>query len=240
MFNADGSESEMCGNGLRCVVKYAVDHGLVDASTGLVAVLTGAGLLRAGFESGTDAKVAAVTLDMGRPGIGAEAVGADAERLETLDDHDRTRADGAHDAVYRLWLDEKDQPPSDLDVTLISMGNPHAVCFVEDVAAVDLDRLGPAVERHPAFPARINAHFAQVLSPREVRMRTWERGSGPTLACGTGATAVAVAAALRGLTQRAITVHLPGGALELSWDASTGHVMMRGPAIEVFSGVWYE
>src|SRR5690606_35045129 len=121
MFNADGSESEMCGNGLRCVVKYAVDRGLVDPSSGSVTVLTGAGLLRAGFESGADAKVAAVTLDMGRPGIGAEAVGADAERLETLDDHDRTRADGAHDAVYRLWLDEKDQPPSDLDVTLISM-----------------------------------------------------------------------------------------------------------------------
>jgi diaminopimelate epimerase len=118
------------------------------------------------------------------------------------------------------------------------MGNPHAVAYVDDVASFPVERLGPLVEHHPAFPRRVNAHFVQVLSPSEVRMRTWERGSGITLACGTGACAVAVAGVLTGRTGRRLLAHLPGGPLELEWAADGAPVFMTGPAVEVFTGEW--
>jgi diaminopimelate epimerase len=121
--------------------------------------------------------------------------------------------------------------------TCVSMGNPHCVIFVEDIASVPLAELGPAIERHPMFPQRTNAHFAQVLGRREIRMRSWERGAGATLACGTGACAVCVAGAFTGRTDRLVTVHVPGGTLRIKWAAS-GHVFMTGPAEEVFAGTW--
>jgi diaminopimelate epimerase len=131
-------------------------------------------------------------------------------------------------------------PPGadELEATFVSMGNPHAIMFCDDVSGVDLNRLGPMIEHHPAFPRRINAHWVQVHSPTEVTMRTWERGSGVTMACGTGACAVCVAGVLTRKSGRAITAHLPGGDLQLEWRESDNNVYMTGPAVEVFSGEW--
>ena len=143
------------------------------------------------------------------------------------------KADHAHE--YRLSMAAGDEL---LTATFVSMGNPHAVIFTPDVKSIDLDRLGPLVERHPAFPRRINAHWVTVHSRSELTMRTWERGSGITLACGTGACAVAVAGVLTGRSGRKVLAHLPGGDLELEWRESDNCVYMTGPATEVFSGEW--
>jgi diaminopimelate epimerase len=140
-----------------------------------------------------------------------------------------------HPHLYRLRLPKAG---TSYDAVFVSMGNPHAVMFVDDVAAIDLEREGPEVEHHPAFPRRINAHWVQVHSRTELTMRTWERGSGITLACGTGASAVCVAAVLAGHTDRTVLVHLPGGDLTIEWRESDNHVYMTGPATEVFSGEW--
>jgi diaminopimelate epimerase len=136
---------------------------------------------------------------------------------------------------YRISLM---QANDSVEATFVSMGNPHATIYVNDVATVDLPRLGPMIENHPAFPRRINAHFVQVISPTEIIMRTWERGSGITLACGTGACAVAVAGVLTGRTGRKVLAHLPGGDLSLEWRESDNNVYMTGPAVEVFNGEW--
>lgn len=218
MFNADGSESEMCGNGVRCVAKYIHDHGI--ARKPRVTVETGRGVLTLDLdiEKGNAQRV---TVDMGTPILQS------AEIPTTL----------------------PGDPPVDVPIlvngtswrlTAVSMGNPHAVLFVDDVDAVPLEVLGPLLETHEAFPRRVNVHFVQVLGPNEVKMRTWERGSGVTLACGTGACAVCVAGVLTGRTGRAILAHLPGGDLELSWPDPSGHVLMTGSATEVFSGEWLE
>ena len=225
MFNADGSEAEMCGNGIRCVAKFSYDHGLSSANP--LRVETGNGILPVALEvaGGT---VSAVTVDMGEPVLALEkipvvngAAGRNAA-LKRVNDHE-----------FALQINAPGGPPN---AVFVSMGNPHAVIFCEDVDAVDLNDLGPKVEHYPAFPNRINAHWVQVISPAEVKIRTWERGSGVTLACGTGACAVAVAGALTGRTGREILAHLPGGDLRLEWRASDGHVYMTGPAEEVFTG----
>ena len=218
MFNADGSEAEMCGNGIRCVAKYAHDHGL--ARRNPMRVQTGRGLLTVALDV-VDGRVSQVTVDMGEPILTVADVPADAAHVE------RT----GRDHEYRL--DVAGRP---VDAVLVSMGNPHAVVFVPNVRTVDLEDLGPLVEHHPAFPNRINVHFVQVLHEDEVIVRTWERGSGVTLACGTGACAVAVAGALTGRTGRRVLAHLPGGDLVLEWLADDGHVYMTGPAVEVFRG----
>jgi diaminopimelate epimerase len=221
MFNADGSESEMCGNGVRCVAKYAFDHGL--STSNPMRIETGRGVLTLCLQM-VGGKVRQVTVDMGEPILALPEVPVDQAKLQP-----------AGKNVYRF---EAAKIP--LEATFVSMGNPHAVMFVPDLAGIDLNRLGPAVERHPAFPRRINAHWVHVDSPDHVTMITWERGSGPTLACGTGACAVAVAGVLTGRTNRAITVTLPGGDLQLSWREEDNHVHMTGPATEVFTGVWPE
>jgi len=238
MFNADGSESEMCGNGVRCVAKFAIDHGLAQPrplvsqimqkalhaalpgadSLGQIAVQTGRGVLTIGAAI-QSRQVQQLCVDMGEPILnpseipvavtGRQAVGIPFE------------LDG------RNWL-----------MTCVSMGNPHAVFFCPDVASLDLNRLGPLVEHHKLFPKRINAHFVQRVSNEEVILRTWERGSGITLACGTGAAAVCVAGVLASKTGRQIHAHLPGGDLHLIWSEQDNHVYMTGPAAEVFSGVW--
>ena len=217
MFNADGSEAQMCGNGIRCVAKYAFDHGLSPSNP--MTVETAAGVKTLDLRIGPDGKVAAATVDMGEPILETERIPAKFPLPRVVEMPVRTTTH-----AYA--------------VTCVSMGNPHAVVFVDDVAAVPLERVGPEIENHPLFPERINAHFVQVRSLQEVAVRTWERGSGITLACGTGASAVCVAGFLTGRTQRRIAAHLPGGSLELEWREGDNHVYMTGPAVEVFSGEW--
>jgi diaminopimelate epimerase len=220
MFNADGSEGEMCGNGIRCVAKYAYDHGLTKNNP--MRVETGRGILSLAMRL-KESKVDQVTVNMGHPILDLSQVPVDASKLKP-----------AKAPEYTIPLDW----PQRFDASFVSMGNPHAVMYVDDVGQLDLEHVGPLVERHPAFPRRINAHWVQAISPSEVRMRTWERGSGITLACGTGACAVAVAGVLTGRTQRKLLAHLPGGDLELEWRESDNNVYMTGPASEVFSGEW--
>lgn len=215
MFNSDGSEAEMCGNGLRCVAKYAYDHGLVDQLQ--IKVETGAGILPVEMFRGPAGLVERVRVNMGAPRLSR------AELPMT--------GSGSEQAIgVSLPLEGKQ-----LEVTCVSMGNPHCVVFVEDVNNCDLERVGPLIENHAWFPNRINVEFVQVVSATEVIQRTWERGAGETLACGTGASAVAVAAALTGRTERKILNHLRGGDLELEWQEK-GPVLMTGPAVEVFTG----
>ena len=216
IFNADGSEAEMCGNGIRCVAKYAREHGL--ARDDVVRVETGAGLKTVEVFLEGDV-VARARADMGTPRFARGDIPVAGPADERCINH-------ALEAAGREFR-----------VTCVSIGNPHCVIFVDDVDAVPLEVHGAALENHEAFPQRTNVHFVEVLAEIEVRMRTWERGSGVTLACGTGAAAVCVAGALTGRTARAILVHLPGGDLELEW-AGNDHVFMTGPATEVFSGEW--
>jgi len=217
MFNADGSESEMCGNAIRCVAKYLCDHGLVRKSE--LNIETGAGVLTLQVIS-ERGKVTQARVNMGRPIL-------ESRLIPTL-----------------LPGDPPVQTPLEvggrsLSVTCVSMGNPHCVTFVDEINDALVLGIGPQVERHPMFPRRVNAEFVRVISPREVEMRVWERGSGETQACGTGASAVCVAGVLNGLTERTITAHLPGGDLLLEWSEA-GEVYMTGPAVEVFSGEWRE
>ena len=216
MFNADGSESEMCGNGLRCLAKFVYEGGLVKPRDKMTAE-TGAGILGLDLDV-RHGRVEQVSVDMGPP------------RLE--------RAEIPMAGPPGRVLDEPlAVGTSRLRVTAVSMGNPHAVTYVDDVAAYPVGDVGPLVETHASFPRRTNAHFVQVLSPREVRQRTWERGSGETHACGTGACAVAVAGVLTGRTGRDLLVHVLGGDLKIRWPEG-GHVFLTGPAVEVFRGEW--
>jgi len=221
MFNADGSESEMCGNGLRCVAKYVHDHGI--ARKPHLAIETGRGVLTVDLEI-ENGRASRVRVNMGEPIL------ASAKIPTTL----------AGDPPVDARLDVDGER---FEVTCVSMGNPHAVVYVPDsyfkAGKGDLvERYGPLIETHPTFPRRVNAHFVKVHTPGEVTMRTWERGSGITLACGTGACAVCVAGVLTDRSGRKVLAHLPGGDLDLEWSEADNHVYMTGPATEVFSGVW--
>lgn len=224
MFNADGSEPEMCGNGVRCLAKYAYDHGLTRSNP--MKVETGRGVLSLSLEV-IENKVRQVTVDMGEPILPLPEIPVDRDKL----------VKGGREHEYRLSISQANEL---LDAAFVSMGNPHAIIFVNEVAQVDVDHLGPVVERHKAFPRRMNAHWVQVHSRSELTMRTWERGSGITLACGTGASAVCVAGVLTGRTDRRLLAHLPGGDLRLEWREADNHVYMTGPATEVFSGDWLQ
>jgi diaminopimelate epimerase len=215
MFNADGSEGEMCGNGVRCVAKYVYDHGLAKKEE--LRIETGRGVLTLQVfpERG---RVERVRVNMGEPILRSAVI--------------PTTLPG--DPPVRAPLDVAGKR---IEVTCVSMGNPHCVTFVDEITDDWVLRIGPQIEKHPAFPRKVNAEFIQILSPREMRMRVWERGSGETQACGTGACASAVAAVLNGLTERTVLCHLPGGDLTLEWAASN-EVYMTGPATEVFSGEW--
>ena len=215
MFNADGSESEMCGNGIRCVAKYVYDHGLCRKET--LRIETGRGVLTLNLELADD-RVDRVRVDMGEPIL----------------QPDRIPTTLSGNPVVEAPIEVGGRQ---FRVTCVSMGNPHCITFVDKLTDDWVLSIGPKVETDRHFPKRVNAEFVEVLAPTEIRMRVWERGSGETLACGTGACAVCVAGALSGRTQRKILAHLPGGDLELHW-AEDGHVDLTGPAVEVFQGQW--
>ncbi len=215
MFNADGSESEMCGNGIRCVAKYVYDHGLVRKTA--LQVETGNGVLDLQLFLGDDGLVAKVQVNMGLPILQRAAIPMTGPATET--------------AVLVPFV----VAGHTLELTCVSMGNPHAVVYVDDVAAFPVTEIGPQIETSDWFPRRTNIEFVQIVSRTEVIQRTWERGAGETLACGTGASAVTVAGVLTGKTERKILNHLRGGELELEW-LDNGPVLMTGPAVEVFSG----
>ena len=211
ILNADGSEAEMCGNGIRCFARFLAD--LDGSGVGMSwRVETPAGVIIPKLLEGCQ-----ITVDMGEPILEPAGVPS-------------TIAPGHPLADAELEVDGLR-----LQVAAVGMGNPHAVVQVSDTASVDLERLGPALEQHPAFPARTNVHFVAVESPDRLRVRVWERGAGPTLACGTGACATLVATHLRGACERNATVELPGGPLQISWD-QRNHLQMAGPAVLVFSG----
>lgn len=217
MFNSDGSEGEMCGNGIRCFARYVYERGLTGKTQ--MDVETPAGVVRPEvlLEEG---RVAGVRVDMGRPRMLPEEIPCTLRQTRSGLPWDVLAAAGRQ-----------------LEVMAVSVGNPHAVIVVSDVGQVPLEELGAAIERHEAFPKRTNVEFVQVLNTERIRVRVWERGSGVTLACGTGASAAAVACSCIGLIGRKNLVDLPGGELEIEW-AQNGHVYMTGPANEVFRGVY--
>jgi len=216
MFNADGSESEMCGNGVRCVAKYVHDHGI--AAKPRVTIETGRGVLTLDLEI-SGGKAERVRVDMGAPILISREI--------------PTTLSGNPPIDVPLTVEGREYR-----VTCASMGNPHVVVYVDDAAMFPLETLGPKFENHAAFPRRVNLHVVQVLGPNEAIMRTWERGSGITQACGTGACSVCVAGVLTGRTGAKLLAHLPGGDLELEWGGAGKSVFMTGPATEVFSGEW--
>lgn len=217
MYNADGSRGEMCGNGIRCVAKYVYDYGLTDKTSISVETLAGIKYLDLTVEDG---KVVLVKVDMGKPMLRPEEVPVVSEKEEVIDEP--ITVDGQE---YR--------------VTCVSMGNPHAVVFIDqDVKEFPLETVGVKFENHERFPKRVNTEFVNVLDRHTAQMRVWERGSGETLACGTGACAVAVACALNGLTEDEVTVKLLGGDLQIKWDREKNTVYMTGPAEVVFDGEW--
>ena len=219
MYNADGSRAEMCGNGIRCVAKYVYDYGLTDKTYISVETLAGIKYLDLTVENG---KVSLVKVDMGQPILEPEKIPVAAKGSRVVDEP--------------LLVDGKEYR-----MTCVSMGNPHAVIFVdEDVKNLPLEKLGPSFENHTCFPKRVNTEFVRVTDRHTAEMRVWERGSGETLACGTGACAVAVACALNDLTEDAVTVHLLGGDLYIEWDREKNTVYMTGPAEAVFDGEWPE
>ena len=232
IFNADGSEAEMCGNGIRCVAKYTYEHKLArpggefpvpgqQTFPASLNIETGNGVLTVGLAIDDNDKVQKVGVNMGRPILSPRDIPVNlpgekviAQPIEVLG--------------------------QELLMTCVSMGNPHAVFFCDDVRLIELEKLGPAIEKHSLFPNRINAHFVQIDKPTGFTMRTWERGSGITLACGTGACAACVAAVLNGRQERICTVYLPGGDLYLNWCEQDNCVYISGPAEEVFEGIWPE
>lgn len=215
MFNADGSEAEMCGNGIRCVAKYIYDHGI--ATKDRLQIATGNGTLSLDIEAeGGKAKL--ITVDMGEPMLDAADIPT---TLET--------------PVVRRRLEFGSH---EFEITCVSMGNPHCVIFVPEASDELVLGIGPQIERAEIFPNRTNVEFVEVISPSELRQRTWERGSGETWACGTGASAVCVAGVLAEICNREVLIHLLGGDLNLKWDDSTNHVFMKGGAEEVFQGTW--
>ena len=214
MYNADGSQAEMCGNGIRCVAKYVYDYGLTDKTS--ISIETLAGIKYLDLQV-TDGKVSLITVNMGSPELIPDKIPVISDSKRVVDEP--IEVDGT---TYKM--------------TCVSMGNPHCIVFVEDTALFPLETVGPLFENHERFPKRVNTEFIQLLDRKTVNMRVWERGSGETLACGTGACASAVACILNGLTEDEITLHLLGGDLIVRWDQEDNLVYMTGPARVVFDG----
>ncbi len=216
IFNADGSEAQMCGNGVRCVAKYVYDHKITQKNPLTVETLSGTKTIQLFSENG---KVSKARVTMGKPRLMRSEIPMLGKETQVIDEILTINKD----ASFRI--------------TCVSMGNPHCVIFVDNFDKVDIQKHGQEIERHQIFPERTNVHFVKIHNPKEVTMKTWERGSGITMACGTGASAVCVAGVLNKKTERKILAHLPGGDLELEW-AEDGNVYMTGPATEVFTGEW--
>lgn len=220
MYNADGSEAEMCGNGIRCFAKYLVDRGLVEGETAQIE--TGAGVLTVHLtvENGT---AVSVRVNMGKPRLERAEIPMEGAPGQVVSEEFAVEVPGEGTRSFR--------------VTAVSMGNPHCVTYVDKVADYPVEPHGRVIENDPRFPCRTNVEFVEVLGRDELNMRVWERGSGETLACGTGASAALVASVLNGLTDRSAVVHLRGGDLQIDW-AEDGHVYLTGPAEEAFEGVY--
>lgn len=218
MFNADGTEAEMCGNAARCVGKYLYDHGMTDKTELTLETLAGVKRIYLTVAHG---RVTSVKVDMGEPRL----LPGD---LPVLLPGDRVVAQPIEVCGHRFSM------------TCVSMGNPHAVIFLDDLQAYDLHAIGRAIEHHELFPRRTNVEFVKVLAPDVLQMRVWERGAGETLACGTGACASLVAAVLNDRSRRAATLRLVGGDLQIEWDETSNHVFMTGDAVTVFKGTWLE
>lgn len=215
MYNADGSRGMMCGNGIRCVAKYVYDKGLTDKTTISIDTQAGVKYLDLTIENG---KAVLIKVNMGSPSFLAEQIPVTADTKEVI--------------AEPLTVEDRDY-----QITCVSMGNPHCVTFLkEDVRDLDLEKIGPFFENHKRFPDRINTEFVNVIDRKTLRMRVWERGSGETLACGTGACAVAAAAVRNGLADEEVTVHLLGGDLQICWDKEADLIYMTGPAEIVFDG----
>ena len=212
MFNSDGSQAEMCGNGIRCVAKFVYDKGMTDKTT--LKIETLAGILELNVEDG---KVKTVRVDMGEPIL-------EAEKVPVV---------STENPVKNLILKAQDK---EFRFTCVSMGNPHAITIVDDTESFDVKKYGEELEVNKAFPRRTNVEFVQIIDRNTIKMRVWERGAGETLACGTGACATAVACNLNGLTDRKVTIELLGGNLEIEWNKENNHVYMTGPATTVFEG----
>jgi diaminopimelate epimerase len=232
MFNADGSEAEMCGNGIRCVTKYTYEHKLAEAGGAFAVpgqqpfpaslnIETGNEVLTVGLMVDDRDKVQRVCVNMGQPVLAPRDIPVNLSGEKVIEQ-----------SIEILG--------QELLMTCVSMGNPHAIFFCDNVELIELEKLGSAIENHSLFPNRVNAHFVQIDRPTELTMRTWERGSGITMACGSGACAACVAAVLTGRTERICAGHLPGGDLNLNWCEEDNCVYMTGPAVEVFEGVWPE
>lgn len=219
MFNADGSQSQMCGNGIRCVGKYVYDYGLTDKTE--ITVETLAGIKYLSLHVGADGKVFEVTVNMGSPIVEAAQIPVIAEKSPVV--------------AEPILINGKEE-----HMTCVSMGNPHAIFYVEDPLALKLEEIGPSYEFHERFPERVNAEFVKIIDKKTVQMRVWERGSGETLACGTGACATAYACILNGLTEDEVTVKLLGGDLRIRYDREKKVIFMTGPATTVFEGEWNE
>lgn len=215
MFNPDGTEAEMCGNASRCVAKYVYDNKMTDKTN--FTLETGAGIKILSIHKNPENIVDTVTIDMGTPILEPEKIPVLASEEMVLN-------------KSLVVLDKK------YKINCISMGNPHCVIFTEGIGLTDVTHLGPIIENHPMFPKKTNVEFAEVVDEHNIKMRVWERGTGETLACGTGACATLVAAVLNGYTTNDVTLHLIGGDLQIKWNKKTGHVLMTGPAETVFEG----
>jgi len=213
IFNSDGSEPEMCGNGIRCVARYVYEHGLVERTSISVRTLAGPKYPEVKV---LDGQVVSVTVDMGEPILNRALI-----PMTGTGDTIKSKASTSY---------------GEIELTAVSMGNPHCIIFVPDVAQVPVSVWGSELETHSLFPAKTNVEFVQVVGRNEMIMRVWERGAGITLACGTGACATLVAAVLNGHTDRTATIHLMGGDLFIEWKEQDNHIYMTGPAVEVFSG----
>lgn len=214
IYNADGSQARMCGNGIRCVGKYVYERGIAKKDVLKVDTMSGIKTLQLTIQ---DDIVTSVTVDMGKPSLDAGALPVSLRAGEIVDEP--IMVDG-----------------SECRITCVSMGNPHCVLFVDDVSKIEIENIGPKLENHKIFPQKANVEFIQVVNKNEINMRVWERGSGETWACGTGACAAVVACAVNKKTLRSVRVHLKGGDLEINWDEKTGCVFMKGPAAFVFDG----
>ena len=218
MFNSDGSEAEMCGNGIRCVGKFVYDKGLTNKTTVKIETLAGIKTL---ILNTKDGKVGTARVDMGEPIL-------EAEKIPVI---------STEKTVKNLELEAENKK---FKFTCVSMGNPHAITIVENTKEFDVEKYGKVLEIDKAFPKKANIEFAQIIDRQNINMRVWERGAGETLACGTGACATAVACNLNGLTDRKVNIELLGGTLNIEWNETDNHVYMTGPAVTVFDGELYE